>query len=134
MDDDEGSIQDITFSSGDSNASDVQLSDEERLPIEGLDTDERKKRVKYLWTRAIAKIKGAVLVLIRFGDLEKRINLFGTSIKFDFEIQHEIQPAFWIIMPNSTFKICWNAIMILLLLYTATFVPFRTAFVDKVTS
>ena len=87
-----------------------------------------------LWTRAIARIKGAVLVLIRFGDLEKRINLFGTSIKFDFEIEQEVKPAPWIILPNSTFRICWNIVIILLLLYTATFVPFRTAFLDKVSS
>ena len=95
-----------------------------------LNTEEKKKRMIYLWTRAIAKIRGAVLVLNRFSDLEKRIYLFGTSIKFDFNLQEEIKPAFFIIMPDSSFKIAWNMVMIILLVYTATIVPFRTAFID----
>jgi hypothetical protein len=35
-------------------------------------------------------------------------------------------------MPESNAKIIWNLIMIILLIYTATFVPFRTAFIDEV--
>ena len=34
-------------------------------------------------------------------------------------------------MPNSRFKALWNLIMILLLLYTATYVPYKTAFIDE---
>jgi len=86
----------------------------------------------YLWKRAIAKTRGAVLVLIRFGDLEKRINLFGTSTKFNFDLQLEVKPSWYIIMPESGFKIFWNIVMVALLLYTATFVPFKTAFIDDV--
>ena len=88
----------------------------------------------YLWTRAIAKIRGAVLVLNRFSDHEKRIYLFGTSIKFDFNLQEKERPAAFIIMPESRFKIVWNMIMIILLVYTATIVPFRTAFMDEVST
>ena len=32
--------------------------------------------------------------------------------------------------PESTFKVVWNFVIIALLLYTATFVPYRTAFID----
>ena len=109
------------------------MSDEERLPYNTLSADAKKERTRYLWKRAIAKIKGAVLVLVRFGDLEKRINLFGTSIQFDFELIEDINPARYIILPDSTFKTFWNFIMIFLLLYTASFVPIRTAFIDDVT-
>jgi hypothetical protein len=81
-DEDDDEIHEITYSSGpeEQKSEDIQLSDEERAPINTLSPEARKERVRYLWKRAIAKIKGAVLVLIRFGDLEKRINLFGTSI------------------------------------------------------
>jgi hypothetical protein len=71
-----------------------------------------------------SKVKGAVLVLVRFGDLEKRINLFGTSTKFDFEIQEEIMAKWYIILPNSTTKTIWDIVIIILLIDTATFVPF----------
>jgi hypothetical protein len=109
------------------------MSDDDRKPYNTLTVEGKEERTKYLWKRAIAKIKGAVLVLVRFGDLEKRINLFGTSIQFDFELNEELKPAIYIILPNSRFKTGWNFIMIFLLLYTATFVPIRTAFIDEVT-
>lgn len=133
-DDDGDEIPETPYSSGDSNASDVQASDEERLPYKILDKAGKIDRQKYLWQKAIAKIRGAVLVLMRFGDLEKRINLFGTSIKFEFDLQIEQKPAWYIIMPESEFRIIWNIIMVFCLVYTATLVPFRTAFVDEVSN
>jgi len=33
-------------------------------------------------------------------------------------------------MPNSRFKIFWNFVIIILLLYTATFITYRVAFID----
>jgi heme/copper-type cytochrome/quinol oxidase subunit 4 len=33
-------------------------------------------------------------------------------------------------MPESRFKLFWNLVVVFLLSYTATVVPFRTAFVD----
>ena len=33
-------------------------------------------------------------------------------------------------MPQSRVKMVWNLIMILLLMYTATYVPYKTAFLD----
>lgn len=130
--DDEGEMVIVSYSSGDSNASDVQESDEERGPYNELDNLGKEDRMLYLWQRCYAKIRGAVLVIIRFGDLEKRINLFGTSMKFEFILQEDPIPACYIIMPDSIVKMIWSIIMIFLLFYTATFVPFRTAFIDDV--
>lgn len=33
-----------------------------------------------------------------------------------------------LILPDSSFKIVWNLIIVVLLIYTATFVPFRVSF------
>ncbi len=33
-------------------------------------------------------------------------------------------------MPQSKFKLAWNIIIILLLLYTATYMPYRICFID----
>lgn len=89
--DENSELEDVTYSSGDENQKeeDVQASDEERIPIGALDKELRVERAKYLWKRCYAKIRGAVLVLARFGDLEKRLYLFGTSLKFDFILQEE---------------------------------------------
>ena len=32
--------------------------------------------------------------------------------------------------PDGSFKTFWNILMVVLLLYTATYVPYRTAFID----
>lgn len=45
----------------------------------------------------------------------------------------EVKPAWYIILPDGNFKTVWNFVMIFLLLYTASFVPIRTAFIDDVT-
>ena len=37
---------------------------------------------------------------------------------------------FWLIKPDSRFKAFWNMIIIVLLLYTAIFVPFKIAFIQ----
>jgi hypothetical protein len=34
-------------------------------------------------------------------------------------------------MPEGRMKTIWNIVMSILLIYTATFVPFRTAFIDE---
>ena len=34
-------------------------------------------------------------------------------------------------MPNSVFKKFWNTILIVIMLYTAIFVPYRTAFIEN---
>ena len=41
------------------------------------------------------------------------------------------KPRWYIIMPNSKFKTVWNIIVIVLLAYTSTFVPYQVAFVDQ---
>ena len=37
-------------------------------------------------------------------------------------------------MPESKFKMFWNIVTLILLLYTATFVPYQTSFVDTSSS
>lgn len=83
--------------------------------------------------------------------LSKDIQLYGTSTvvesvlnqtrtklvpmktvaKSSFAGETELlTPAACVLLPNHTFKNVWNAILALLLIYTATIMPFRLAFVD----
>jgi hypothetical protein len=71
------------------------------------------------------------MIINRFGDLNRRIYLYGTSKKLDLNIEAPPEPLLFIIMPESRFKIFWNFTMVLLMFYTATFVPYRTAFIDN---
>ena len=42
----------------------------------------------------------------------------------------QVKPLPFILMPDSTLLSIWNIVMMFLLLYTATYVPFKTAFVE----
>jgi hypothetical protein len=76
----------------------------------------------------LAKAKGAVLVLDRFSTLTRRIYLFGTNQKLKMEFEEIPLPKWFIILPESNPRMTWNLIVLCLLLYTATFVPYRVAF------
>ena len=43
----------------------------------------------------------------------------------------EIKPMFFILMPESSFKMFWNVITLILLMYTASFVPYQTSFIES---
>ena len=45
-------------------------------------------------------------------------------------VRQNSKPQWYIVMPNSKFKTLWNLIIILMLGYTSTVVPFQVAFVD----
>ena len=42
---------------------------------------ERADRVAHLWKMALAKTRGAVQVILTFGDLNRRIFLYGSTKK-----------------------------------------------------
>ena len=46
-------------------------------------------------------------------------------------VRQNNKPQWYIIMPNSKFKTAWNLVIIALLGYTSTVVPFQVAFVDE---
>jgi hypothetical protein len=56
--------------------------------------------------------------------------MFGLSRRIDVEVEEEIIPLPFILMPDNKFRMAWNIVTMLLLLYTASFVPYRTSFID----
>ena len=84
-----------------------------------------------LWNQVMAKAKGAVMIRKIFKDLERRLYLFGTSKALSFSIEEEVAPACYIVMYNSTFRLFWDIIIFVCIIYTASFVPYRCAFSKK---
>ena len=60
----------INFSSGESDSEFV-------MPFIDLDTDEKAKRLKFLWAKAIGRARGAVLIVDKLKYLRKKILLTG---------------------------------------------------------
>lgn len=55
--------------------------------------------------------------------------MFGVSKRLEEIELEEILPKY-ILQPNSNLKSYWNIVNIMLLLYTALFMPYRIAFID----
>ena len=66
--------------------------------------------------------------------LNKDIYIYGTkkgAYNSDEDLLiHKHKPSCIVLMPNSKIKTVWNLVMIVLLIYTATFTPYRTAFIE----
>lgn len=78
----------------------------------------------------MAKAIGGARIVRRFNGLADDIMMLGASKKIDLDIDEEISPLPFILMPENKFRMAWNVVTVLLLLYTAFFVPYRTAFID----
>lgn len=113
-------MESVIYSEGESGAEENRLG---RLFLK-MKEKEKQKRIRSLWYMMLAKAKGAVLVLDRFSSLTRRIYLFGTSKKLKFEIEKEDKIYWFVILPEGNVRMVWNFIVLLLLMYTAIFVPF----------
>ena len=56
--------------------------------------------------------------------------MFGVSRRIAVVIDDDIKPLPIILMPDNKFRMAWNIVTMLLLLYTASFVPYRTSFIE----
>jgi Ion transport protein len=72
-----------------------------------------------------------VQVINTFGDLNRVIYYHGSTKKLEYlEALENQKPLPFILMPDSKILSVWNIVMMLLLLYTATYIPFKTAFIE----
>lgn len=94
-----------------------------------MDDQEREDHIITLWRKALIKGKAGASILRFFNDLSRKITLFGVSRRLE-EIELEENPPKYILTPSSKFKDFWNLVSMLLLLYTATYMPYKIAFVD----
>jgi len=119
-------MDEVIYSSGESGDEENKLG---RLYLK-MKEREKQKRIRTLWYKMLAKAKGAVLILDRFSSLTRRIYLFGTSKKLKYLVEYDESPKWFIILPESQVRLIWNFIVLCLLMYTAIFVPYRTAFIE----
>ncbi len=97
-----------------------------------MNEEEKEERIAYLWSTTIAKAIGAAKVINTFGSLHRLIYLHGSSKKQEeIEALEKLKPLPCIMMPDSKVLSGWNIVMMLLLLYTATYIPFKTAFIEN---
>ena len=103
------------------------------IPYSNLSAREKKERIKYLWHRAFVKSKGAAHVLAKFGDLNQKIYLYGAAKKVENQDDNNdinIKQKKCVFMPDNKLKSYWGLLIITVLLYTATYVPYGISYID----
>jgi hypothetical protein len=115
------------YSSGDSEA------DINRADFKTLSKQDRNEHLKELWRMTYLKSVGASNIIRVFRKLHNRVINYGAIRNINknkIDIQQKLleKKPRYILLPDNKFKRGWNVIMILLLAYVATFVPFNICF------
>ena len=105
---------------------------EEKKIFQRLDYKSKEQFVIFLWHRSFIKGRAGSRVLSWANGIRQKILRFGITDKRlirEYEKEETIQ--WWILMPSGKFKYYWNLLMIFLLLYTATYMPYNTCFIEE---
>jgi hypothetical protein len=94
----------------------------------------RNKAAADLWHRSISQVILGHRALSIFTRVKKEMMLYGCQTirppKGGEQDEEELMGKSCLLHPHSRFKIFWNIVTLLLLIYTASFVPFKIAFLD----
>lgn len=102
--------------------------------LNGLTEEEKKERIKWLWRSCYSKAKSSATILSSFKKLNNRILKYGTKRGIVKDKEHEFKPYWFIISPKNLFIKIWQSVLMILNLYTATYAPYRMAFIDEVST
>ena len=117
----------------------ISYTSKKQQSIFGSDPAIKIRKIHEMWKSIIKKVILINRVFYTMKQLNHDIKFFGAThknIKTKGQVKNEyvkeqIHNAFCIIMPESQIKLFWSMIMIILLLITMIYVPYRTAFIDE---
>ena len=121
----------IVYTSG------ASVYDGKRLDFSSCTKEEQDEHSKELWRACFLKAMGSSNLKRIFEKLNQKLLTFGTTRNINRtrqDIEKKIlQHKPWIvIMPDDTIKKFWNILMIFLLAYVATYVPYSICFIEPV--
>lgn len=91
---------------------------------------QREKHIQAMWWRTFHKAKAGAQILQFTSDITKKIQILGIHRNIE-DISDEERPFWFIILPNNPFKAIWNMVLIIILCYTASYMPYKTCFIDE---
>ena len=106
---------------------------------------DQDKRCEFMWNLVYRKLRGAVIVVKR--NYFQKVNIFNSGFRSKLnlsEVENAIDPdedervyqkklnnTKWLMFPKNKFKQGWDIWVMLLLIYTATIVPYTVCFYDE---
>ena len=120
-------LGDEDYSSGDSE------QDTSQINFKTLSKLDKEDHVRELWRKCWLKASGCSFLVKYFGKLNERIIMYGSSKNLSIGLEDKLRyiesKKPWIVlMPDCKFLYLWNVIMIILLFYCGTYLPYRIAF------
>lgn len=117
----------IDYTSGESE------QDGNQVEFSMLQKSERKQHVRELWRKVYLKAVGAHKIRSIFFKMHERVINYGTTKninKLGSDLEKKIieSKSKIVLLPDHPFKRFWNILMIFLLGYVATYVPFNICF------
>ena len=106
------------------------------VPYGKLEVNDQVDRLFFMWQLLVRKLRGSVYLVQAFTALHNSIYVKGTTKtwKHDKEEIGDHHPAWYVIMPHWTFKKIWSAVIQMILIYTAIYVPFKLSFIPPGTA
>jgi hypothetical protein len=107
--------------------------DDARVDFVGLPKAEKREKVMDLWRQCFMRSWGASQLKKIFEKLHERVIDFGTTKNInnqvaDIEKRILEKKSRLVLLPDHPFKRYWNILIIFLLVYVATYVPYNISF------
>jgi len=91
---------------------------------------QRVRHIRAMWRKAFVKSKAAGQFINFIRDIQDKIYTIGISHNIEDQTNQQKIPK-CIILPSSRFSQVWSLVIAVLLIYTATYMPYKTCFVDE---
>lgn len=112
------------------------MFDNSRNDFSQLNPDARRDHIIELWRLCFLRSMGASSIKRIFAKLHSRVVTFGTTkninrTRQDIEKKILEQKPKIVLLPDDPIKRFWNILMIFLLIYVATYVPYSICFKES---
>lgn len=101
------------------------------VPFGQLSEKEQVDRLFFNWQQLVSKLRGSTYLLQAFTSLQQSMYVKGTdkNSKVKMAEVEEETPPWYIIMPEWRFRKFWSAVIQIILIYTAIYVPYKLSFI-----
>ena len=119
--------------------SDYKYNTMENRDFAAFTKKQKKQRILRLWRQLFNKTRGCNVVISQFGAINTKLAYFGRQLlaydqieqkNKEMAIKSKKTQSVCLFNPDGLFKKLWDVGIIIILLYTATYAPFKTAFLE----
>lgn len=88
----------------------------------------------FLWKKAYIRSRAAAKVMLLTMQIKHKIMTYGSTKNLNLKAKDLMRYAnekfaFYILNPESKFRVVWNILMVFFIMQTATYTPYRIAFI-----